>query len=668
MAEPREPSPVKSESPQGAAEAEARADSGTRPVETQVAAAAVVLISAIFIWWAWKQGAYFDTVFYPGAAILFLLLAMLILRAPLRARLRGPAWIALAAMTALAMWTLLSFAWTDFHVAAVQNFERVLLYATAFGLGLWVCNMAGRQMMIPLAGVAAAGAVIGVVTIITLATGTDVNSYVHSDATLRYPIGYRNAEACFMLICLWPTIVLAAEGDLPWQLRALAIGAATMLLELVVLAESRGSLPAAVIALVAFLVLSPRRLRAATYLALATLPVLPALPTLLDVFQHGHGGPGLVPFLRDASRAITFTTIASVALAGVCIRGIEFRLNLGRERIQLISRVAAVAAIAVAVVGGSAFLIMKGGPVKFLDQRVTEFGQGTPDLRSQGARFGVNVGTNRGDFWRVALDEGSDHPLKGGGAGSFATVYLQERESDDSPRDPHSVELLMFSELGIVGLLLFGTFAVSSTVSAVRSRRLGPSAAALVAGSLASGAYWLMHSSYDWFLFYPGLTAPALFLVGAAAAPGIFDTKPPRSLRWRWPAVAVLVVAAVGAAPLFLSSRYSDDALDEYPADPGAAISDLDRAADLNPWDPAPLLTKGLIELRLGQRSQAVGAFHDALDRQPQNYAGHYFLARALAPTDLGAARAEASEAVRLNPLDPLTRSLNRRLQRVKPS
>jgi hypothetical protein len=668
MAEPRETSPVKSETPRGAAGAEATADSGTRPVEAQVAAAALVLISAIFIWWAWKQGAYFDTVFYPGAAILFLLLAMLILRAPLRARLGGPAWIALAAMTALALWTLLSFAWTDFHVAAVQNFERVLLYATAFGLGLWVCNMAGRRMMIPLAVVAVTGAVIGVVTVVTLATGTDVNSYVHSDATLRFPIGYRNAEAAFLLICVWPTIVLAAEGDLPWQLRALAIGAATMLLELVVLAESRGSLPAAVIALVAFLALSPRRLRAAIYLALAILPVLPALPTLLDVFQHGHGGPGLVPFLRDASRAIAFTTIASVALAGVCIRGIEFRLNLGRERIQLISRVAAVAAIAVVVVGGSAFVIMRGGPVEFLDQRVTEFGKGSPDLRSQGVRFGVNVGTNRGDFWRVALDEGSDHSLRGGGAGSFASVYLQERESDDSPRDPHSVELLMFSELGIVGLALFVTFVVAATWAGIRSRRLGPAAAALVAGSLAAGADWLVHSSYDWFWFYPGLTAPALFLVGAAAAPGVFDPKPRRSLPWRWPAAALLVVAALAAGPIFLSQRYSDEALDAYPADPGAAISDLDRAADLNPWDPDPFLTKGLIELRLGRQSQAVAAFRDALDRQPQNYAGHYFLARALAPTDIGAARAEASVALRLNPLDPLARSLNRRLQRVKPS
>jgi len=228
--------------------------------------------------------------------------------------------------------------------------------------------------------------------------------------------------------------------------------------------------------------------------------------------------------------------------------------------------------------------------------------------------------------------------------------------------------MLIFSELGFVGLALFVTFLVATLIAALRSRRLGPAAGALVAASLAAGANWLVHSSYDWFWLYPALTAPAMFLLGAAVAPGIFNPEPQRRLSFRWPAVALLIAAVLGAVPLFLSQRYSDAGLEAYPADPGAAISDLDRAADLNPWDPEPLLAKGLIESHLGQRKAAVAAFRDALERQPKSYAGHYFLARALAPTDIVAARAEASEAVRLNPLDSLTRSLDRRLQRVKPS
>lgn len=626
------------------------------------------IVAAVFVWWAWKQGAYFGTVFLPGAILLYGLLILLLLGAPFHGRIRGPARIALAAIVTLSAWTLLSITWTDSRDAAVHYAQHTMLYAAAFSLGLWTCNLSGRRLMLPLGVVGGAGAVIGIVTTVTLAGGTDVSSYLHSDATLRFPIGYRNAEAAFLLICLWPMVALAAEGDLPWQLRALIVGAATMLLELAVLSESRGSLPAAAVALAVFLALSPRRLRAAIYLSLAAVPVLPALPTLLDVFQHGYGGvdAGVLPLLRDSARAIALTSVGSVVLAAICIRGLEFRLELGERRVQLLSRIAAIAAIAVLAVGGTVFVAKRGGPVQFLDQRVSEFQRGgNPNLQPEGTRFGVNVGTNRGDFWRVALDEARDHPLLGGGAGSFAAAYLERRKSTESPKDPHSVEMLMISELGLVGLVLFATFVVSSGVAGVRSRRLGPSAAALVVGSLTSGAYLLMHASYDWLWFYPALTATVMFLLGAAAAPALLDRGAQPSHRVRLAGVPVFAVALVIAIPLFLSQRYANRAYDEYPKNTAAALSDLDRAADLAPYDPSPLLAKGVIESRLGRDAAAVSAFRDAVDRQPDDYAAHFYLARALVRTDLAAARAEAREALRLNPLGRQTRRLNRGLQRA---
>jgi hypothetical protein len=635
-----------------------------RPGEPAAAIAIVAIVAVVFTWWAWKQGAYFGRVFLPGAIVVYALLILLLVAAPFHGRLNRPVRVALAAIVALAAWTLLSIAWTPTKDVAVQDAEQALLYAAVFALGLWSCNLAGRRPLLPLAAVAVAGAAIGIVITVTLATGTDVASYVHSDdATLRFPIGYRNAEAAFLLLCLWPTLVLAAEGDLPWQLRALLVGGGTILLDLAVLAESRGSLPAAIVALVVFLALTPRRLRAAAYLTLAALPVLPALPTLLDVFQYGHGGPGLIPLLRDAARATALSSLGSVALAALCIRGIEFRLALGRRTVQRISWAAAVLAVTVVAVGGTVFVAQRGGPIKFVDQRVSEFNRvGNPNLQSQGARFGVNVGSNRRDFWRVALEQGKQHPLLGGGAGSFASAYLLKRNSDESPNDPHSVEMLMFSELGIVALLLFGTFVVSSSLSAVRSRRLGPSAAALAAGSLGAGAYWLVHASYDWFWHYPALTAPTTFLLGAACAPLLSEVPAPGAKRGRWAAVAVLAVGVAVAIPLFFSQRYATRAYGEWQDDPAAAFDDLDRAASLDPYDPQPLLAKGVIALRIDRDEEAVSAFRDALDRAPDDYAAHYFLARALAPADPASARAQADEARRLNPRDPQVRRLHRRL------
>jgi hypothetical protein len=391
--------------------------------------------------------------------------------------------------------------------------------------------------------------------------------------------------------------------------------------------------------------------------------VLPALPTLLDVYQHGHDNPALIPFLRDASKVIAITSLASVAVAAACIRGIEFRLDLGEQRVKLLSRVVAAIAVVVVVAGGTAFVAKRGGPIDFVDQRVGEFTKiGYPDLRGQGARFGANVGSNRHDFWRVALDEAGDHPIRGGGAGSFPATYLLERRSGETPQDPHSAELLIFSELGGVGLLLLIAFVVSATVAALRTRRLGQPGAALATGALAVGANWIFHSSYDWFWLYPSIAAPAFFMLGAAAAPTVLDAGARLRGRIRYPAAAAFGVALLIAIPLFLSQRYIERALDEYPSDPASALQNLDRAADLNPYDAGPLMTAGVIKTRLGEDKAAVSTLREAVDRQPDGFAPHFLLARALENVDLDAARAETAESLRLNPLDVDSQDLSKSL------
>jgi hypothetical protein len=82
------------------------------PGTTQVAALTVAIVAGVFIWWAWKDGAYFGEVFLPGAILLYGLLILLLLAAPFGARFGGPARIALAALVALAAWTRLASAWT----------------------------------------------------------------------------------------------------------------------------------------------------------------------------------------------------------------------------------------------------------------------------------------------------------------------------------------------------------------------------------------------------------------------------------------------------------------------------------------------------------------------------------------------------------------------------
>ncbi|HEV2814537.1 MAG TPA: hypothetical protein VGW10_14880, partial [Solirubrobacteraceae bacterium] len=115
--------------------------------------------------------------------------------------------------------------------------------------------------------------------------------------------------------------------------------------------------------------------------------------------------------------------------------------------------------------------------------------------------------------------------------------------------------------------------------------------------------------------------------------------------------IALCAVIAVSAVPLFLASRYRDRAVEQAPAAPLAALSDLDRAQALDPLSPRPSTEEGLVALRLGQRARAVAAFEEALDRNADGWLPHLMLGLLAAREgDERAARAHLDAAGRLNP------------------
>lgn len=631
--------------------------------EILVRAVIPVLLGVLFTWWAWKEGAYFGTVFYPGAAALFVLLALLLFVVPIRVRISGWALLALLAATGIGVWSLIALLWSPDPTVAFADSFKAFLYAAMFGIGILTCILLGKRVEWALAPVAAAGILVGAGTLITIATGNHPSAYLHPDATLRFPIGYRNAEAAFFMICTWALMSLAVGTRARWPLRAAMLAAATMMLELVVLAQSRGSLPAAAVALILYLILTPNRLRQVAYLVLALIPVLIALPTLLAVFQN-EGLAGVLPLLHSAAEAVALTTLLSLVLAAFALALVEPRMRLGPTWTKRISRTLAGLAIVAVAVGVVAFISAQGGPARFLDQRIAEFNRAqSPSFTRAETRFGVNVSSEREDLWRVAGEEFLDHPLLGGGPGSFQFAYLRHRRTEITPKDPHSVELLFLSELGLPGFILFVVFIGAATVAAIRSRRVDRSAAILSAGVIVSGAYWLVHSSYDWFWHYPAVTAPVIFLLGAGAAPALHSTA--RALgRARFAPIVLLVLLALGVVPFFLAERYTDRALGEWRTSPAAAYGDLDRAASLNPYDLEPLLIKGAIAAREGDPQLALSAFEGARARVPQSYAPYYFIASELQRSNPRLARRELAKAMVLDPREPQVIALQRRLSR----
>ena len=229
----------------------------------------------------------------------------------------------------------------------------------------------------------------------------------------------------------------------------------------------------------------------------------------------------------------------------------------------------------------------------------------------------------------MAVDDLGAEPLRGDGGGGFEYSYLRKRNAPtQNLRDAHSVELELLSELGIVGFALFATFIVAAFVAVMRARKLGPSAAGLAAIALSSAAYWLVHTSVDWFWPYPAVTAPVIGLLGCACAPAVRAQARRAGLRWRRGVViAALGALALTAVPPFLAQRYVNDAYDSWRTDLDRAYDDLDRARSLNKLSNLPLLAEGSIAQAAGDRERALSAFREAERQRPEEWATHFLLA-----------------------------------------
>ena len=647
-------------------EAAAAESAGERRRATPAAVFALILLTAVWAWWAWKDGAYFGVVLLPGLIVLCLGTALLAGFAPWRISLSQcrPVALALAALAALGLWALLSAAWSPSPDIAIADGQRTLAYALAFGLGLWLASLLGTRLGLALVPFAAAAAIAGGLTIIALA-GDSPRTVLEGDGTLDYPLGYRNANAAFFAIAIFPAIGIAANRELTWWARAPALAAATLCIDLVGLAQSRASMVAIIAAVVVYLLLSPARARALAWLVLAALPAIGIIGPAGDLYAAaGDQGVGAVTEQMNAAAVAVALTVAAALLVGALAALLERRLPLPDDSEPRGNRAIALSFAALAALGAIAFVVAVGNPVDWANARWDEFkNQGTPDLSAEASRFTFNAGSNRYDLWRVALDEFAADPVRGVGGGGYQDSYLRERaDATEVVRDAHSVEMELLSELGLPGLALFAVAIVGAVLGIFRARSRTPAAAALAAAALGAGTYWLIHTSLDWFWPYPAIAAPTLAVLGAACAPAVVSSRPGAGRAWRRWLIGGVAVLAISAIPPFLSERYVNDAYASWRDDLGRAYDDLDRAAALNPLSDEPKLAEGGIARAAGDRERAVNAFLEAARDRPEEWASRYLLAELLANSDPAEARREIEAALVLNPLGEQVRALAKQL------
>ncbi len=628
---------------------------------------------ALFVVWATSQAGYPVTHWAPGGLLVLALLGIALSVVPLRLG-ETPALVKVA-LACLAGYTVLSFLsilWANVPGDAWEGADRTLLYLLVFALfALW--PQRGRSAVL-LLGVWALG-MIGLAAFVAL----HLDGIAHSAARLEslfpggrldYPSGYPNANAAQWLMAFWPALLLARSERLPWGLRGVLAGGAVLLAEVALLSQSRGALYATPVMLVLVFALLPGRVRTFAMLVPVALGIGLAAPAVLRVGERLEHGRSATSALHAAIGG-TLAAAVAVGLVGALGAAVESRRAFSPMTARRLHRgIAAIAALAlVAVLAGG--LAIAGNPVTRIRHGWDTFKGGYAADATSGNRLVSGLGSNRYDFYRVALDEFVAHPVLGIGVDNFQQQYLRHGRSEETPRYPHSVELRTLTETGLVGTLLalvgLGAALVAGAWAVSRSDPLGR---AVAAAALGGFAYWAVHGSFDWFWEFAGLGAPAFALLGIACAlapradaepaavTGPRSSSPRRRRRLALTAGAlVALVAGVSLTAPWLSQLELQRAARIWPDAPRRAYARLSDAAKLNPLSDDAYLAAGSIALRFGDLTRADHDFVLALKRSPEDaYATLERGAIASARGEHARALALLERARRLNPRDPLTR------------
>ncbi len=485
---------------------------------------------ALMVVWSTADAGYPLTHWAPGGLIVLALLAIAVLARPPRLReVPGPVLLALGCLAAYTALSFLSILWAAVPGDAWEGADRTLLYLLVFALfALW-----------PQRGATATGLLSAwtlALACLALITLLHVDAAAGSPARLQallpggrlvYPAGYANADAAQWLIAFWPALLLARSRELPSALRGALAGGAVLLAGVALLSQSRGALYATPAMLVLVFALLPGRVRTFALLVPVAAAIGAAAPAVLRVgerLEAGHGATDAVHTATDAVHTATVALLAGALVVAAVVTSaaaIERRRTLPAASALRVHRGAGALAWVCLVVLLAGAWVAAGNPVTRARHAWDTFKSPSGySADSGGSRLTSGLGSNRYDFYRVALDEFAAHPVAGIGADNFAEAYLVHGRSGETPHYPHSVELRTLSQTGLLGALLALAGLAGALLAGWRAlaRAPDPLARAAAAAALSGFAYWAVHGSFDWFWEFAGLGAPAFALLGLACA------------------------------------------------------------------------------------------------------------------------------------------------------
>ena len=618
-----------------------------------------LLPGALTIYLGFDGGGYFPPA--TGIACVALTIA-LVLRLTLAERpLEGfglAASLVTGAIGLFAVWSLVSSSWSDSPARAVAEFDRALLYMLMLALlaTLPRTTETARTVLFGIAGGATFVCLSGLLTRVL----PDVFPIAPNvlDQRLSYPITYWNGMGLLAALAIVFATHLTCSTREHVAARVAGAAALPLLAATLFFTFSRASIVVMVVGVILYVALArPRGFVPALIAVLPTTAIAVVWAYNADLLAQSD--PTTAGAVDQGQEVFIVLVLCSLA-AGVA-RFVLVHMGLDERiaRIDVPRRtrnvVAATSAGIVLLGAGTAWIALDVSDR--ISRQYEKFKEGDV-IRTDDARERLTAVGNNGriQHWEEALDAFADDPVKGTGAGTYELTWAQNRPSDFTVRDGHSLYLETLSEVGVVGATLL--LLVLGSILVALAKRAGVRERALWAALFTAGVVWALHAAQDWVWELPSVTlwlfaAGGLALARPPGAPATRLVEPPRLAR----VVAALVVLALAVTPVLnalADARLRDSVAAFKAGDCNSAIDHALSATSALSARPEPYAILAFCDVRLGDDALAERMIRNAIDRDPDNWIYHYGLALVL-----GAQGQDPRDAIevarRLNPREPRT-------------
>lgn len=564
--------------------------------------------------------------------------------------------VALGLFAAFDIWILISIRWASDAEGAFAQFNQVALYVAVLAIAIVLARLVPATLLI--GGVALALSVVALIALVSRCFpstfGIQPGSTILSPLKYRlsFPLGYWNGLGIAVALA-YPLLLSLMAARRSRVVSALAALPLPILAAVMYLTSSRGAFVAAGVAVVVFVVLTPRRWPALAALIVAGCAGAVAVAVLAPKKALVNGDVDTAVGVHQGHHAAVWIGIACFATALVWAGLAE----AGRRLPSPPRRVGQATAVVLVVLVVTAIALAH--PIAKFD----EFKSNAAIANTHGTdttnHLLTSSGSGRWQFWSAAVSEFRAHPLNGGGAGSWGEWWLQHGSLPGIYTEyAHSLYLETLAELGIVGMLLLGAAVLVAVIGAVRSALV--LASGEIAAAAACGIAFFAAAAYDWVWQLAGIAIVGIAMLGFAL--GAFPST--RAHAWARSGVlraALALVAVAVIVPQFVVLAAGSHLRNSQAAfkarDMARARSEAVAAKAIEPWAASPYLQLALVSEAEGNFASAAHWANEAISRSRRDWA--LWTRAAIIEAERGnasAAKRDLAEARRLNPNSPALR------------